>query len=96
MTVTWIDEDESDKEKERSYEVEGKTLIVYPTNPHGFWKIKFERKTKDSLPRVLDGAFTGVTEAEKAITTYRNALKLAATTPKKELAVSGKVDLIGA
>jgi hypothetical protein len=84
--ITWIDEDGSEKEKERKYEQDGKTLIVYPTNPHGFWKIRFEKKTKDGLPRVLDGAFTGVTEAEKAIHSYFRQLK---AEPKK-------VDLIGA
>jgi dienelactone hydrolase len=71
-----IDEDR-DRPLEREYTDEGVTCIVYPTDPHGFWRIKLAKKTK-TLPSRLDGSFTGISEAEKAVKGYFAELKLGA------------------
>lgn len=68
-------DEERDLPVERRYTECGQTAIIYPTHPHGFWRIKLDKKK--TLPRSLDSAYTGLLEAEKAVNAYFNALKAA-------------------
>jgi hypothetical protein len=69
-----IDTDEDkDLPLERRMESMGKTAIIYPTDPHGFWRVRMER-TKN-IPPQLEGCYTGIGEAEKAVKAYFNLLK---------------------
>lgn len=66
-------DDERDEPLERRITDMGQTAIIYPTDPHGFWRIRLDRKK--TVPQGLDGCFTGYAEATKAITVYFNQLK---------------------
>lgn len=70
-------DDDRDLPVERRYTEHGQTAVIFPSQPHGFWRIKLDKKK--NLPPALDGAFTGLAEAEKAVTVYFNSLK--ASTP---------------
>lgn len=86
MPIIW-EGDEDDKtaeEKQRSFTKDGKTLIVYPIDPHGFWKVRWDKKSKIELPKILTGAFTSIHEAEKAITAFFNTLGAPKPDPKAD------------
>lgn len=65
---------ERDEPKERKLTQDGVTAVIYPIDPHGFWRIKVEKKKVQ--PKEFEGCFTSVHEAQKAVLTYFNALKL--------------------
>lgn len=71
---------EDEEQTERDYPLERKfthdniTAIIYPIDPHGFWKIRFDKKK--TLPQRLEGCYTSVHEAEKAVLGYFNQLKV--------------------
>lgn len=67
-------DDERDEPVERRITELGQTAIIYPTDPHGFWRIRLDKKK--TLPLSLDGCFTGHAEAMKAVTSYFNLLKV--------------------
>lgn len=67
------DDTERDFPRERKITQDGKTAVIYAVDPHGFWKAKLE-KTK-TQPKVFEGVFTGIHEAEKAVLAYFNAQK---------------------
>lgn len=66
-------DDEKDLPLERRMEGQGKVAIIYPTDPHGFWRIRLEKSK--IIPQNLEGCFTGQGEAEKAVNAYFNLLK---------------------
>jgi len=68
---------ERDQPKERKVTVDGQTAIIYPIDPHGFWRARLEKKK--NTPKEFEGCFTSVHEAEKAILKYFNAQKLLTT-----------------
>jgi len=69
-----IDTDEDkDLPLERRMEGPGKVAVIYPTDPHGFWRVRMEKSK--IVPRQLEGCYTGIGEAEKAVNAYFNLLK---------------------
>jgi hypothetical protein len=77
MTITWLEDEETterDHPLERKYTQDNITAIVYPIDPHGFWKIRFDKKK--TLPQKLEGSYTSIHEAEKAVLGYFRLLKV--------------------
>lgn len=73
-----IDEDpERDFPKERKVtHTSGAVAVIYPIDPHGFWRVRIEKKK--TQPKEVEGWYTSVHEAEKAVLKYFNTLKLEA------------------
>ncbi len=61
--------------RERRVTQDGKTVCIYATDPHGFWRIKLEKQKVQ--PKEFEGSFTSIHEAEKAVLTYFNSQKVA-------------------
>lgn len=73
-----IDPDiERDEPKERKVTQDGTTAVIYPIDPHGFWRVKIEKQKVQ--PKEFEGCYTSVHEAQKAVLTYFNAKKLLAS-----------------
>lgn len=61
------EDNDKDFSKERQVEEGGRTFLVKPVDPFGFWYISLP---KGKTPNDLNGAYTSLLEAEKAIKNY--------------------------
>lgn len=68
---------ERDEPLERKLTQDGVTAVIYPIDPHGFWRIRVEKKK--TQPKEFEGCYTSVHEAQKAVLNYFNAQKLLAS-----------------